>query len=211
MPKDKPKDMPKDNNWMKCLYEHLISHPHPELEVRTFTNKLRKEYCSEDFYTILAYAYNRLMNEKQFELAGYIYDLYAYGAGKKYFDSAKVEGAEVPEAVKQVAKTDEVVAKSDEIIEKVNFEAIVNHCLNHCVNFNEIKPIYDMLLELLYGVKDERWLNAKEKIHKRMVQMETKQHITVEEGGELNLEKNVEYEVGHVDAGGTGILVNRKK
>lgn len=211
MPKDKPKDMPKDNNWMKSLYEHLISHPHPELEVRTFTSKLRKEYCSEDFYTILAYAYNRLMNEKQFELAGYIYDLYAYGAGKKYFDSAKVDGQEKPVPVKQVAKTVEVVAKSDEIIEKVNFEAIVNHCLNHCVNCNEIKPIYDMLLELLYGVKDERWFEAKKKIHQRMVHMETKQHITVEQGGELNLEKNVEYEVGHVDTGGTGIIVDRKK
>lgn len=211
MPKDKPKDMPKDNNWMKCLYEHLISHPHPELEVRTFTSKLRKEYCSEDFYTILAYAYNRLMNEKQFELAGYIYDLYACGAGKKYFDSAKVDGQEKPVPVKQVAKSVEVMAKSDEIMEKVNFEAIVNHCLNHCVNCNEIKPIYYMLLELLYGVKDKRWLNAKEKIHKRMVQMEKNLHITVEQGGELNLEKNVEYEVGHVDTGGTGIIVDRKK
>ena len=68
-----------------------------------------------------------------------------------------------------------------------------------------------MLLELLYGVKDERWLNAKEKIHQRMVQMEKNLHINVEDGGELNLEKNVGYEVGHVDAGGTGILVNRKK
>lgn len=211
MPKDKPKDMPKDNNWMKCLYEHLISHPHPESEVRTFTSKLRKEYCSEDFYTILAYAYNRLMNEKQFELAGYIYDLYAYGAGKKYFDSAKVDGQEKPVPVKQVAKSVEVMAKSDEIMEKVNFEAIVNHCLHHCVNCNEIRPIYDMLLELLYGVKDERWFEAKKKIHQRMVHMETKQHITVEQGGELNLEKNVEYEVGHVDTGGTGIIVDRKK
>ena len=211
MPKDKPKDMPKDNNWMKCLYEHLISHPHPELEVRTFTSKLRKEYSSEDFYAIIAYAYNQLMKVKQVELAKYIYDLFAYGAGKKYFDSAKVDGQEKPVPVKQVAKTDEVVAKSDEIIEKVNFETIVNYCLNHCVNCNEIKPIYDMLLELLYGVKDERWLNAKEKIHQRMVQMEKNLHINVEEGGELNLEKNVGYEVGHVDAGGTGILVNRKK
>lgn len=211
MPKDKPKDMPKDNNWMKCLYEHLISHPHPESEVRTFTSKLRKEYCSEDFYTILAYTYNRLMNEKQFELAGYIYDLYAYGAGKKYFDSAKVDGQEKPVPVKQVAKSVEVMAKSDEIMEKVNFEAIVNHCLHHCVNCNEIRPIYDMLLELLYGVKDERWFEAKKKIHQRMVHMETKQHITVEQGGELNLEKNVEYEVGHVDTGGTGIIVDRKK
>ena len=211
MPKDKPKDMPKDNNWMKCLYEHLISHPHPESEVRTFTSKLRKEYGSEDFYAIIAYAYNQLMKVKQVELASYIYDLFAYGAGKKYFDSAKVEGAEVPEAVKQVAKTNEKVAKTDEIIEKVNFETIVNYCLHHCVNCNEIKPIYDMLLELLYGVKDERWFEAKKKIHQRMVQMETKQHITVEEGAELNLEKNVEYEVGHVDDGGTGILVNRTK
>ena len=211
IPKEMPENMQNDNQWVKCLYEHLISHPHPEMEVRTFTSKLRKEYCSEDFFAIIAYAYNQLMKVKQVELASYIYDLFAYGAGKKYFDSAKVEGAEVPEAVKQVAKTDEVVAKSDEIIEKVNFEKIVDYCLHHCVNCNEIKPIYDMLLELLYGVKDERWLNAKDKIHKRMVQMETKQHITVEEGGELNLEKNVEYEVGHVDDGGTGILVNRTK
>ena len=211
MPKEMPENMQNDNQWVKCLYEHLISHPHPEMEVRTFTNKLRKEYCSEDFFAIIAYAYNQLMKVKQVELASYIYDLFAYGAGKKYFDSAKVEGAEVPEAVKQVAKTDEVVEKSDEIIEKVNFEAIVNYCLHHCVNCNEIKPIYDMLLELLYGVKDERWFEAKKKIHQRMVQMETKQHITVEEGGELNMEKNVEYEVGHVDDGGTGILVNRTK
>lgn len=206
-----PENMQNDNQWVKCLYEHLITHPHPEMEVRIFTSKLRKEYCSEDFFAIIAYAYNQLMKDKQFELAKYIFDQYAYGAGKKYFDSAKVEGAEVPEAVKQVAKTNEKVAKTDEIIEKVNFETIVNYCLNHCVNCNEIKPIYDMLLELLYGVKDERWFEAKKKIHQRMVQMETKQHITVEEGGELNLEKNVEYEVQHVDDGGTGILVNRTK
>ena len=211
MPKEMPENMQNDNQWVKCLYEHLISYPHPELEVRTFTSKLRKEYCSEDFFAIIAYAYNQLMKVKQVELASYIYDLFAYGAGKKYFDSAKVDGQEKPVPVKQVSKTDEVVAKSDEIIEKVNFETIVNYCLHHCVNCNEIKPIYDMLLELLYGVKDERWLNAKDKIHKRMVQMETKQHITVEEGAELNLEKNVEYEVGHVDDGGTGILVNRTK
>ena len=211
MPKDKPKDMPKDNNWMKCLYEHLIFHPHPEREVGTFTSQLRREYCSEDFFAIIAYAYNQLMKVKQVELASYIYDLFAYGAGKKYFDSAKVDGQEKPVPVKQVAKTNEKVAKTDEIIEKVNFETIVNYCLHHCVNCNDIKPIYDMLLELLYGVKDERWFEAKKKIHQRMVQMETKQHITVEEGGELNLEKNVEYEVGHVDDGGTGILVNRTK
>ena len=211
MPKEMPENMQNDNQWVKCLYEHLISHPHPEMEVRTFTSKLRKEYCSEDFFAIIAYAYNQLMKVKQVELASYIYDLFAYGAGKKYFDSAKVDGQEKPVPVKQVAKTDEVVAKSDEIIEKVNFETIVNYCLHHCVNCNEIKPIYDMLLELLYGVKDERWFEAKKKIHQRMVQMETKQHITVEEGAELNLEKNVEYEVGHVDDGGTGILVNRTK
>ena len=211
IPKEMPENMQNDNQWVKCLYEHLISHPHPEMEVRTFTNKLRKEYCSEDFYAIIAYAYNHLNKDQQFELAKYIFDLFAYGAGKKYFDSAKVEGQEKPVPVKQVAKTDEVVAKSDEIMEMVNFEKIVDYCLHHCVNCNEIKPIYDMLLELLYGVKDERWLNAKDKIHKRMVQMETKQHITVEEGAELNLEKNVEYEVGHVDVGGTGILVNRTK
>ena len=210
MPKEMPENMQNDNQWVKCLYEHLISHPHPELEVRTFTNKLRKEYCSEDFFAIIAYAYNQLMKVKQVELASYIYDLFAYGAGKKYFDSAKVDGQEKPVPVKQVAKTDEVVAKSDEIIEKVNFEKIVDYCLHHCVNCNEIKPIYDMLLELLYGVKDERWFEAKKKIHQRMVQMETKLHITVEKGGELYLEKNVEYEVKYVDAGGTGISVNSK-
>ena len=109
---------------------------------------------------------------------------------------------------KVLVKTNE---KVDEIMEKVNFDKIVDYCLHHCVNCNDIKPIYDMLLELLYGVKDERWFEAKKKIHQRMVQMETKQHITVEEGAELNLEKNVEYEVGHVDDGGTGILVNRTK
>ena len=110
----------------------------------------------------------------------------------------------------KVVKTDEKVEKTDEIMEMVNFDKIVDYCLHHCVNCNDIKPIYDMLLELLYGVKDERWFEAKKKIHQRMVQMETKLHITVEKGGELYLEKNVGYEVKYVDAGGTGISVNGK-
>ena len=76
MPKEMPENMQNDNQWVKCLYEHLISHPHPEMEVRTFTSKLRKEYCSEDFFAIIAYAYNQLMKVKQVELASYIYDLF---------------------------------------------------------------------------------------------------------------------------------------
>ena len=89
IPKAMPENMQNDNQWVKCLYEHLISHPHPEMEVKTFTSKLRKEYCSEDFFAIIAYAYNQLMKVKQVELASYIYDLFAYGEGTKYFYSTK--------------------------------------------------------------------------------------------------------------------------
>lgn len=279
-PRVRPNIMPvirlNDNLRVKCLYEHLISHPHPELEVKTFANKLRKEYCTEDFYSIITYTYHRLINERQVELATYIYDLFAYGEGTKYFYSTKkgrmmagklvekpvivgkvanapvmsvkgkkvvvnmdekagkrkivgkrkkvgwlveepvMAGKLVEEPVMSVkmdemeVKMDEMAEKTDEIMEKVNFDKIVDYCLHHCVNSNDIKPIYDMLLELLYGVKDERWFEAKKKIHQRMVQMETKLHITVEKGGELYLEKNVEYEVKYVDAGGTGISVNGK-
>lgn len=196
--------MPNDKVWEKILYEYLSTHLHPEKEVKAYASKLSKEYSTKDWYTILVYAYTQLMKDQNDTLANYIYELYAYGIGKKYFEKAKVEAPKEPVAKKQPE------VKKDMIAEMVNFDTIVNHCLIECVNYSEIKPVYDMLLELLYGVTDERWLDAKKKIHDRMVQMEKKLNITVEEGGELNLEKKVEYEVGYVDAGGTGIKVEHK-
>lgn len=190
--------------WKTVFYEYLTTLTHPEKEVKAYASKLSKEYSTKDLYTILVYAYTQLKEDQNDTLANYIYELYAYGSGKKYFEKAKVEEPKEPMVKKQQA------TKPDAIDGKVNFDAIVKYCLNDCVNYSEIKPIYDMLLELLYGVTDERWLAAKKKIHDHMVQMEKKLNITVEEGGELNLEKKVEYEVGHVDVGGTGIKVERK-
>ena len=200
MPNEMPNEIPNDKKWVKVLYEHLISHPNPEQGLRTYAIKLRKEHNTKDFYAIIVYAYNQLRKDRNDVLANYIYELYGNGVGRKYFESVHAERPMVTEMPIPAE------AKTDEIAEKVNFETIVDHCLNQCVNYSEIKPIYDMLLELLNGVTDERWLTAKKKIRHRMATMEKNLNVTVNEGGEVVLEKHVGMEVGHVDAGGTGII-----
>lgn len=58
------------------------------------------------------------------------------------------------------------------IATRINFDTIVKYCLEDAVNYDEIKPVYDMLLELLYGVTDPKWMEAKERIHEHMRKLE---------------------------------------
>lgn len=69
-------------------------------------------------------------------------------------------------------------AAHETIDSRINFDTIVKYCLEEAANYEEIKPVYDMLLELLYGVTDPKWIEAKERIRKHMKDLESRRVFT---------------------------------
>lgn len=69
-------------------------------------------------------------------------------------------------------------AKQETIASRINFDTIVEYCLDKNAKYEEIKPVYDMLLELLYGVTDPKWMEAKERIYKHMRDPERSRVVT---------------------------------
>jgi len=89
----------------------------------------------------------------------------------------------------------------------LKLQTIVDYCLKVCVTYKEVKPVYDMLIEVLNGCNDREWLEAKAKLKKRMADLERKTTILCE-GAELVMEKHVGCEVKNVEAGGVGVTSN---
>lgn len=58
--------------------------------------------------------------------------------------------------------------QQETIASRINFDTIVEYCLDEDARYEEIKPVYDMLVELLYGVTDPKWMEAKKRIRKHM-------------------------------------------
>lgn len=62
----------------------------------------------------------------------------------------------------------ELAALKGSISSRVNFDTIVRYCLEESITYGELRPVYDMLLELLYGVDDPRWEEVKTLLRQRM-------------------------------------------
>lgn len=69
-------------------------------------------------------------------------------------------------------------AQQETIASRINFDTIVEYCLDKNAKYEEIKPVYDMLLERLYGVTDPKWMEAKERIYKHMRDPERSRVVT---------------------------------
>lgn len=69
-------------------------------------------------------------------------------------------------------------SKQESIASRINFDTIVKYCLEEAANYEEVKPVYDMLLELLHGVTDPKWMEAKERIRKHMKDLESRKVVT---------------------------------
>lgn len=214
--------MPKDGLGPKTaiLYDFLMNCSRPEKELKEKVRQMSAEMSSKSLYQTLGMTYVHLMADSDtskdaYVLAQYIKELYGYGAGKRYFDEAEdmsqkvLKGKEFVRMVTEDEKPKEAhVQENPDLM--LRLDDIVNFCLEQSANYNEVKPVYDMLLEVLYGNTDPRWLEAKAKLKDRMKALETKTAI-LNKGAELVMEKNVEYEVQNVEAGGTGVNIVKGK
>ncbi len=81
-------------------------------------------------------------------------------------------------------------AAQETIDSRINFDTIVKYCLEEAANYEEIKPVYDMLLELLYGVTDPKWIEAKERIRKHMKDLESRRVVT-ETGNTMRKQRQI--------------------
>ena len=70
-----------------------------------------------------------------------------------------------------------------------------------------MKPVYDMLNELLTNVENPKWKEAKAKLKKRMKEIE-KKTVVASPGTTIVMEQNVDNLVENVESGATGIKVN---
>lgn len=221
MPKDKPKEMPKERlnpAASKILYEYLMTSSRPGKELKEKVRELSAEMSTKSLYQTLGMTYVNLMahsdtSKDAYVLAQYIKELYGYGAGRPYFDEAEdanrnvLKGKEECRMITEEEKVPDQIHGNPDFM--VRLDDIVNFCLEQSANYSEVKPVYDMLLEVLYGNPDPRWMKARAKLKERMKALETKTTI-LNEGAELVMEKKVEYEVKNVEAGGTGVTIHKK-
>lgn len=94
----------------------------------------------------------------------------------------------------------------DEMCDLLTLDAVMQHCNEDCTEPSEVKAILDMLTELYQGVTDERWLNAKKELRKRIKALKNPMSV-----GTLVMEQNIGQNVENVEPGATGVQVYKAK
>lgn len=61
----------------------------------------------------------------------------------------------------------------------VNLQSVAKYCLETASHYDEVKPVYDMLMELYYNVPDEEWDKKRKEIKARMRELEQKPRVVV--------------------------------
>lgn len=87
----------------------------------------------------------------------------------------------------------------------VSLESVANYCLHTAELYSEVKPVYDMLLELYSKSPTTEWLNLKEKIRKRMDTL-PKGGYTMIVTGDFVENKQIANNVETVEAEGVGVI-----
>ena len=210
MPKVMPKVMPKEataKEKARLFCDLLMKSASPQREVKPFMSELQRTSSTAVVKEVLAETYRLLLDNGSDRITNYLKELYGYGSTKNCFS------AEIPQPQQKADK--KVVEESPAAVsqtEVLTLEAVEKFCLEQCFKYEEVRTIYLMLLELYFADQSPRWYATREKLQKRMQDLQKRVlQVKVEDGGELVLEKNVEYEVNHVDAGATGIRIQSKK
>ena len=181
-----------------ALTGYLINGRPTEQDVKSCTDYIRKIVPTRVFYKALEEVYARLEQDGSVQSDRYSeYLSLLYGHRMK--DSLKCCGPE--NANMTVTGT----YGKDRVDELVNLGSVVDFALNCCDQYDEVRTIYYMLLEMMDGTKDPEWLKAKKDLKARMKKLSSV--VTIEHADEFVAEKNVSYEVGYVERGGTGVEI----
>ena len=118
--------------------------------------------------------------------------------------SAAPEAAPVASEAVAEAEASKKPAKLEELL---TLDRIVNYCMNSTSRYNEIKPVYDMLMEILYGNDDPKWAEARAQLKKRLQDVDAR-FIVVQQGAQFVLEQSVESYIANVSQGAIGVKKN---
>lgn len=211
MPNVKPKKKTPEKLAME-FFEILMTSTSPQRDVKPFMAQIQQNYSSRDVQKLLKSTYTLLNNGGLEMIADYLKELYGYGVNRSCFVQ---EDKQEEKGKKRTSTTKKVTPELETAVAKtgvVTLESVKEYCLNQCYDYDEVKAIYNMLLELYFTNNDPEWIEAKSVIQKRMQDLKKGiLKVEVGDGGEFNLEKNVEYEVKNVEAGGTGVNINKGK
>ena len=204
MPNNMPHDMPQ---MIDEAVKKMLSSVYPLNELRQIAREWERKHKVEMFYKMMGELHHRMENEpKRKCLAQYILEVYGKGAGAKYFHSHVTQQVKMPEKPVMTTTTRKADSKTD-IDQRVNLDTIVDYCINETANYQEVKPVYDMLNELLTNVENPKWKEAKAKLKKRMKEIE-KKTVVASPCTTIVMEQNVDNLVENVESGATGIKVN---
>lgn len=88
--------------------------------------------------------------------------------------------------------------------EVVTLQSVSEYCLKTANRYEEVKPVYDMLVELFSEKSCPEWKEIKASIRKRMETLPGKSHITVY--GTHVEQQQIAHNVEKVETGGVGIM-----
>ena len=129
--------------------------------------------------------------------------------GRVRFDKA----LERARAMAAAAKSSKVAASADagtptpsgaDPDKVVSLESVANYCLHTASVYGEVKPVYDMLMELFSNHPNKEWIKLKEKIKAHMDTLPKGPYIIV--SGDHVEHKQITNNVEKVEADGMGIV-----
>lgn len=85
-------------------------------------------------------------------------------------------------------------ADDDESLDKrVNFDKVVDYCENESVKYEQLEPIYHMLVALMGDSSNDKWLRSKAKLIHMLRAMPSRSFVN--HADEVTIEKNVNQEI----------------
>ncbi len=116
------------------------------------------------------------------------------------------KNAQISSLKEQCEAMTEEPEEHDAMCDLLTLDAVMQHCNENCTEPSEVKAILYMLTELYQGVTDERWLNAKKELRKRIKALKNPMSV-----GTLVMEQNIGQNVENVEPGATGVQVYKAK
>lgn len=155
----------------------------PERALKNEVFRLSETMNPRDMGSVLGKVYMRLgAHERTASMAEYMKDLYGSGTRRLFAPrsgrrSRLDDVLERARVMAKAAKSSKVAASADagtptpsgdDPDNVVSLESVANYCLHTASVYGEVKPVYDMLLELYSKRPTKEWLGLKEQIKARM-------------------------------------------
>ena len=193
----------------------------PERALKNEVFRLSETLNPRDMESVLSKVYMRLgAHERTASMAEYMKDLYGSGTRRLFVPrsgrlSRLDEVLERARAMAKAAKSSGVAASADagtptpsgaDPDKVVSLKSVANYCLHTAGVYVEVKPVYDMLLELFSNCTHppKEWLDLKVKIKARMDTLPKGPYMIV--AGDHVDHKQITNNVERVEADGTGIV-----